>query len=76
MAALGLSLGAAHADERLLVDTRVSGKPARLAFDSGASDLILFPDAVERLGLRLLRSAPAAGSSNTVARGPDDADAV
>ena len=55
MAALGLSLGAARADERLLVDTRVSGKPARFAFDSGASDLILFPDAVERLGLRLLR---------------------
>src|SRR5262245_8095245 len=43
-----------RADERLLVDARVSGKPGRFAFDSGAADMIIFPDAAGRLGLRLL----------------------
>ena len=56
--------GAARADERLLVDARVGGKPGRFAFDSGASDMIVFPDGVERLGLRMLPPQTNAASSN------------
>ena len=41
------------ADERILLDATVNGKPARLVFDTGASHLILFRKGAERLGLKV-----------------------
>lgn len=38
-------------DERLWVKATINGKSVRLAFDTGASHSLLFPKAVERLGL-------------------------
>lgn len=40
-------------DERILMDATINGKPARLLFDTGASDLILFRKGAERLGLKV-----------------------
>jgi hypothetical protein len=66
MAALCLFAGAARADERLLVDARVGGKVGRFAFDSGARDMIVFPEGVERLGLRLVPPQTNPASSNGI----------
>ena len=52
--ALGLWTGIAQAvDERILLDATINGKAARLVFDTGASDLILFKQGAERLGLKV-----------------------
>ncbi len=67
MSALCLYAGAARADERLLMDARVGGKVGRFAFDSGAPDMIVFPEGVERLGLRLVPPQTNAVSSNRIA---------
>ncbi len=40
-------------DERILLDAAINGKPARLVFDTGASDLVLFRRGAERLGLKV-----------------------
>ena len=40
-------------DERILLDATINGKPARLVFDTGASDLVLFRRGAERLGLKV-----------------------
>jgi PDZ domain/Aspartyl protease len=64
LAVLCLFIGSARADERLLVDARADGRPGKFAFDSGASDMIIFPDGVERLGLRMLPPRTNAASSN------------
>ena len=54
--ALGLWTGIAHAvDERILLDATINGKAARLVFDTGASDLILFKQGAERLGLKVTK---------------------
>jgi hypothetical protein len=58
LAALCLGAGAGRADERLLVDAQVKGKAVRFAFDTGASEFILFPKAVDRLGLRMTKPTP------------------
>jgi hypothetical protein len=51
---LFLSVLAANAgDERILLDAFINGKPARLVFDTGASDLVLFRHGAERLGLKV-----------------------
>jgi len=41
------------ADERILLDAAVNGRPARLVFDTGSSDLVLFRRGAERLGLKV-----------------------
>ncbi len=41
----------AHADERLWMQSEINGKPVRLCFDSGASDLVLLDATARRLGL-------------------------
>jgi hypothetical protein len=40
-----------QADDRLLVEATINGKPVHLAFDTGAGALILVPQTVARLGL-------------------------
>lgn len=40
------------ADDRLWVPATINGKPARLGFDTGASDVILWRSGAERLGLK------------------------
>jgi hypothetical protein len=40
-------------DERILLDATINGKPARLVFDTGASDLVLFRRGAERLGVNV-----------------------
>lgn len=47
---------AASADERLLLDTKINGKRARLCFDSGSEYAILFREAAQRLGLKVLEA--------------------
>jgi hypothetical protein len=57
---LGLWIGAVQAvEERILLDATINGKAVRLVFDTGASDLILFPQSAERLGLEVTQ--PPAG---------------
>ncbi len=54
--ALGLWMGTAQAaDERILLEATINGKPARLALDTGASHLILFKRGAERLGLKVTK---------------------
>ena len=43
----------ARADERLWMQAAINGKPVRLCFDSGASDLVLLREATRRLGLKV-----------------------
>jgi len=40
-------------DERILLEATINGKPARMVFDTGASDLVLFRRGAERLGLKV-----------------------
>jgi hypothetical protein len=47
------ALTAKASDERILMDATINGKPVRLLFDTGASDLILFQKGAERLGLKV-----------------------
>ena len=48
------TLAAQSADERILLDASINGKPARLVFDTGASDRILFTKGATRLGLQVI----------------------
>jgi hypothetical protein len=50
--ALCLSANVACAGELLLVDGLINDQPARFAFDTGASDLILFPKSAARFGVK------------------------
>jgi PDZ domain-containing protein/aspartyl protease len=45
-----------QADERLWLDAKINGKRARLCFDSGAEDFILWREGVQRLGLNFVES--------------------
>ena len=47
-----LWLWSSHAEERLWVPAKINGKPARLGFDTGASDVILFRAGAQRLNLK------------------------
>ena len=47
------ALSAQATDERILLDATINGKPVRLVFDTGASDLVLFRKGAERLGLKV-----------------------
>jgi hypothetical protein len=40
-------------DDRILLDATINGKAARLVFDTGATDLVLFSQGAERLGLKV-----------------------
>jgi hypothetical protein len=66
--AILLPCGRAHADDRLLVAGSINGKPVRLAFDTGASELMLTSKAATRLGLAFTNgpndSAPGPGRIN------------
>jgi len=45
-------------DERILLEATINGKLARLVFDTGASDLVLFRRGAERLGLKVTEPPP------------------
>ena len=54
-----LWLTVSHADdERILMEATINGHPVHLAFDTGASDLILLRPTAERLGLRITNASP------------------
>ena len=54
---LWLALSASHAEDRLWVNAKISGKPARLALDTGlGSEIGLFRSGADRLGLKLRRN--------------------
>jgi hypothetical protein len=42
----------AQADERLWVDAKINGQPARLCFDTGTADLVLLQAGAKRLGVK------------------------
>jgi len=44
-------------DERIWLDSKINGKSARLCFDSGADNLILFRPGAQRLGLKITEAA-------------------
>jgi hypothetical protein len=46
-----LRAGAGGAADRFLIDGTINGKPVRFAFDTGASDRILFSQSAQRLGV-------------------------
>jgi hypothetical protein len=52
------SAGSGRADERIWVSGEINGKPIRIAFDTGAEKLILFPKAAARLGLKVTPPDP------------------
>jgi len=57
-----LALSTSHAEDRLWVNAKISGKPARLALDTGfAGEIGLFRPCADRLGLKL-RPAGAMGT--------------
>jgi hypothetical protein len=47
----GAKADAAQNEKRIGLRATINGKPARFIFDTGASDLILFPEGAARLGL-------------------------
>ena len=44
-------------EERISVDAKINGQPVRLDFDTGATVSILFPSAVQSLGLHITNTA-------------------
>src|SRR5262245_16567872 len=50
------------AEERLLVNVQVNGKPAVFAFDTGMYTLAVFPKSRERLGLKMRTGARGLGA--------------
>src|SRR5436190_188864 len=55
---ISLFLACVHAEERLWVKASINGQPVRLAFDTGASDSLLFPKTAEKLGLSFTNPPP------------------
>src|ERR1041384_5366408 len=61
------------ADERLRLDAKINGKPARLCFDSGSGSMVLFREAAQRFGLRVFEaSTNAATAPGKVAMGTSE----
>jgi hypothetical protein len=61
-------------EARILLDATINDKPARLLFDTGASDLILFRKGAERLGLKVSeppRDVPVAPGQVQVGKSED-----
>ena len=56
--ALSLWVSASHAEERIWLPAKINQKPVRLIFDTGASKLILFTRAAQRLGLAVSNPPP------------------
>jgi hypothetical protein len=54
---LSTHLLAESQDERIWLDGKINGKTARLCFDSGADNLILFRQGAQRLGLKINEAA-------------------
>lgn len=48
--------GLVHADQRIWLEAKVNGQPARFIFDTGADRLILFRKSAERLKLKLTQA--------------------
>ena len=51
-------IASGHAEERIWLNAEINHKPLRLIFDSGASELILFPKTAQRLGLKVTPPPP------------------
>src|SRR4051812_6381036 len=49
-----------QADDRIFVEGKLNGQPLKLAFDTGAGELVLFRAAAEARGLKI--SLPPAGT--------------
>ena len=54
-------LEVSHAYDRIWVPANINGKPVRLVFDTGATDLVLWRAAAQRLGLKF--TAPQTNAS-------------
>lgn len=55
------------ADDRILVAAKIGDMPVRLAFDTGAEGSVLFRNAADRLGLKVVGAPPAeSGPTGTV----------
>jgi hypothetical protein len=50
------ALSIAQAEERLWLDAEVNGKTARLAFDTGCTEMVLFSRGAPRLGVSFTNS--------------------
>jgi len=48
------SAGSSETDERIWLDAKINGKPARMVFDSGAGASALCRQTVQKLGLRIM----------------------
>ena len=67
---LCLWAGWGQADQRIWVDARVNGQPARFIFDTGADRVILFRNGAERLKLKLIQTpSDSSAPSGTVSIG-------
>jgi hypothetical protein len=49
-----LTIFVSRADERLWLETKINDKRARLFFDSGSSEIMLFRGGAQRLGLKVI----------------------
>lgn len=59
-----------QADQRIWVDAKVNGQPARFIFDTGADRVILFRNGAERLKLKLIQTpSDSSAPSGTVSIG-------
>lgn len=59
-----------QADQRIWVDARINGQPARFIFDTGADRVLLFRNGAERLKLKFTQApADSSGPSGTVGIG-------
>jgi hypothetical protein len=48
----------APADDRILVEAKINGEPIKLAFDTGAAELVIFRAMAEKLGVKVLPPPP------------------
>jgi len=55
---LHLGIDSVRAEERLWIKAEINGKPTRLAFDTGASESLIFPKTAEKLGLTYTNPPP------------------
>ncbi len=62
---VALCLGVSQADQRLWVEARINGDPARFIFDTGADRLLLFQRGADRLGLATTKPPVSAPSTSS-----------
>ena len=58
LAFVGMIQTGAALNEKVLVEVRINGQPARLAFDTGSGHSVLFRAAAARLGIKALEGQP------------------